>query len=279
MLTRFYRWWSTLWFKHKIRIAICGLSISFFLVFFWNNIFISIYPGQGGVLWRRFAGTDLTTTYGEGLHVIFPWDKMYVYELRIQELRQQVALLSSNGLLIEVDVSTRYRPYRDSLPRLHQNIGPEYVDKIVEPETVSALRQVLGNYRPDEIYAKDEHGLLREIKERLANEISGTFVNIEEILVTKLMLPQGIQESIQNKLTQEQQALSYEFILAKEKAERERRRIMAMGIREFEEIAGVSMLQWRGIEATKELATSDNAKFIVIGTDSQELPVILNGGQ
>ena len=71
-----------------------------------------------------------------------------------------------------------------------------------------------------------------------------------------------------------------EFILTKEKQEADRKRIEAKGIADFQTIvaAGISeqLLRWKGIEATEKLATSTNAKVIVIGAGKDGLPIILD---
>ena len=69
------------------------------------------------------------------------------------------------------------------------------------------------------------------------------------------------------------------FVLQKEKQEAERKRIEAQGIRDFQQTIsqGLSqqLLQWKGIEATERLATSANAKVIMIGSPRTGLPLIL----
>jgi hypothetical protein len=59
--------------------------------------------------------------------------------------------------------------------------------------------------------------------------------------------------------------------------ERQKWSIEADGIREFEEKSRISMLKWRGIQATERLAASPNAKIIVMGAGENQLPVLLNG--
>ncbi|RKZ80931.1 MAG: prohibitin family protein, partial [Candidatus Parabeggiatoa sp. nov. 1] len=55
------------------------------LFFFWPRIVISINSGEAGVLyWRFFGGTETDRVYAEGIHVIAPWDTMYIYNVRIQ---------------------------------------------------------------------------------------------------------------------------------------------------------------------------------------------------
>lgn len=249
----------------------------FTFVIFFDRIVFRVLPGERGVKWLAFGGgTVLDRSYGEGLHFVLPWDEFYIYNMRIQELRQETVIYANDGLEIRVLSSIRFRPTQDYLPQLHLDIGPNYVDKVVKPEVVSTLRKVLGNFTPEMIYAKDEAGLLRDLGQTLRGDLNSRYFYVDEFLVTELRLPKTIEEAIKSKLTEEQKMLSYRFRLEKEKDERERRIIEAEGIRAFETISGVPILRWRGIEATEKLAESDNAKIILMGTGDGQLPVILN---
>ena len=273
---RVYSRLEIFWNRYKLHVYVLTLILFFMILFFWENIFIDVFPGQAGVKWKRFKGTELTRTYKNGLQVLWPWDRLYIYDIRVHELHETIEILTSNGLSITVHFSVRYHPKLAYLPLLHETVGPEFTEKVVRPEVISALRQVLGNYRPDEIYAKDEEGLLAEVMEILDREITDKFIHLDELLIKELTLPEFVQEAIQKKLVEEQNALAYEFILAQEEAEKERRLIMAEGIRLFEEISQISILRWYGIQATESLAKSNNTKVVIIGTDAESLPVILN---
>ena len=82
-------------------------------------------------------------------------------------------------------------------------------------------------------------------------------------------------------MNQEQEALEYEFKLAKEEKEAERKRIEAQGISDFQRIVTKtitpSLLKWKGVETTQEIAKSTNSKVIVIGNGDGDLPIILGG--
>ena len=267
-----YRLW---WRRNKERLALVSLIILFALVLLFDRIVISIYPGQVGVQWSRFFGT-IERNYGEGLHLIFPWNKMYIYETRLQEIHDNVHLLSSDGLMIEVDISSRFRPIKGEVYLLHINVGPDYIERVVRPELVSALRTTLGNFTPQEIYAMDEEKLLDDIYNLARKRIEPTHLELHDLLMLQLILPEYLQEEINKKHAKEQIALAYEHVLEAERQEAIRRKIQAEGLKQFEAIAGIPILMWRGIEATETLARSDNAKFVVIGSDEKGLPVILN---
>jgi regulator of protease activity HflC (stomatin/prohibitin superfamily) len=265
-----------LWFRdYSIYMAIAILVVLFFVVLASNRIIHNIGPGERGVRWSRFGGgTVLTETYPEGLRLIYPWDRMYVYNVRVQEIHDTVTVLSSNGLPITIAYSCRFHPFPSSLPDLHQRYGPEYADTLVRPEVISALRVVIGNYRPEDIYARDEAGLLDEIFTVLQANLTNHDIVAQDVLMKELRLTPELEAAINEKLIQEQTALKYEFTLKSEEGERQRKVIEAQGIKAFSDISRIDILKWRGLQATEALAKSANAKVIVIGS-GQQLPIIL----
>eukprot|EP01046_Picozoa_sp_COSAG06_P034904 COSAG06_NODE_3698_length_4997_cov_1.758677_4_plen_109_part_00 len=103
---------------------------------------------------------------------------------------------------------------------------------------------------------------------------------IEDVPMRAIKLPVKITEAIERKLQMEQESQRMEFVLKKERQEAERKAIEAEGIAQFQMIVtkGIDerLLRWRGIEATRELAASKNAKVVVIGSGKDGLPLILN---
>jgi regulator of protease activity HflC (stomatin/prohibitin superfamily) len=268
------------WLRRSVfGIGLAFLRLLFAIVYFWPRVVVTIHAGQEGVLWRRFSGTGLDIVLLEGVHLIFPWDHVYVYDVRIQRVDHTVEILSTDGLEISVEVSTRYFPVMKTVPRLHQKVGPDYVTRIIIPEVVLAVREVMGKYRPQELYTRRTEEMQAQIKSRAAAQVQDRFITIDDVLIRKIVLPASVQQAIQRKLTQEQEAQEYEFRLQKETREAERKRREALGIATYQTIVSGGLkpefLRWKGIEATLELAKSPNAKVIVIG-NGEGLPLILN---
>ena len=139
--------------KKLIPVAVLVVGIIILLIS-WNSITVTIEAGHGGVLFKRFSGgIELDKTYGEGFHVIAPWNKMYIYEVRQQEIGEDMNVLASNGLEIQVDVSTWYEPEFSKLGYLHAEIGTSYLQRIIIPSLRSAARSVVGRYTPEQIYS------------------------------------------------------------------------------------------------------------------------------
>lgn len=243
---------------------------------------VTIESGEAGVLYRKFGGgVDTTETFDEGFHILAPWNKMFIYEVRQQEIFEQMAVLSSNGLDIQLDASLWFQPDYKALPRLHKEKGEAYIDRIIKPAIRSATRSVVGRYTPEQIYSSKRDAIQKEIFEETKRILANQYLQINNVLVRDVTLPPTIKEAIERKLRQEQESLEYEFRLTKAKKEAERQRIESEGKAEANRILSQSLtdkiLKEKGIEATKKLAESENAKVIVIGGGGDGLPIILNG--
>jgi len=267
--------------EHMIPLVLGGLIFTFLVVYLANRIFILIGPGEAGVLFRRLTeGTDITKIHSEGMSVILPWNKMFKYNVRVQERAEVVQALSSNGLTITVSVSMRYYPEYRNLAVLHQKIGPDYAEKIVVPEVIAGVREVIGKYRPEELYTLKTSDISEAIIQSVVRSVSEKFIVLDDVNIKNIKLPALVTQAIENKLTQEQMAQEYEFRIAREQREAERLAIQAGGIAVFNQRVNASLtpdlLRFKGIEATLELSKSTNSKVIVIGSGQDGLPIILN---
>lgn len=260
----------------KYLIPIVGVVI--LLIFLFNST-VTIESGNAGVMYRPFGGgVDIKNTYGEGFHLIAPWNKMIKYEVRQQEGYEKMTVLSSNGLDIILEASIWFQPRFEQLGELHQKRGEQYVERVIKPAIRSATRSVVGRYTPEQIYSSKRDAIQEEIYTETKKILDNQFVQLNEVLIRDVTLPPTIKGAIERKLKQEQEALEYEFRIEKAKQEAERQRIDAEGKARANRILSASLtdkiLKEKGIEATKELAKSENSKVVVVG-GKDGLPLIL----
>ena len=266
--------------RNRIRIICAGVVATLLILFLWPSIVISIKPGELGVLYARFrGGTQLQRTYEEGIHIIQPWNIMYIYDVRVQEETQNIDVLTVDGLTINVQISLRFQLIRDRLPSLHQEIGPRYRDKVVIPIMNSAVRQTIGSYRPDDLYSTARQELQDQMLVDAVEEMGRIPILIQGFVVKSITLPEVLREAIERKLIAEQDYLRYKYLLLEAQQEARRKAIEGEGIKAYQTLINENMtqnfLRYEGIQATRELAASSNAKVVVIG-GKDGLPVILN---
>ena len=263
----------------KTVLTIIGAIVAIFFLF---KSVVTIDSGYAGVIYQPFSnGVDTKRTYGEGFHLIAPWNTMFKYEIRQQEVFEKLAVLSSNGLEIKLEASIWCQPQYEELGLLHQKRGQEYIERVIRPSVRSATRSVVGRYTPEQIYSSKRDAIQKEIFDETKKILDRQYLQLNDILIRDVTLPPTIKGAIERKLKQEQEALEYEFRLAKAKQEAIRQRIDAEGKAKANLILSASLtdkiLKEKGIEATKELANSPNAKVVVIGSGKDGMPLILGG--
>ena len=263
----------------KIAVPIVIVVILLFILI--SKSAVTINSGEAGVLYKTFAGGVVTDepAMGEGFHLVAPWNKVYVYEVRQQEVFEKMQVLSSNGLEIKLDASAWFQPKQEFLGKLHQEKGKDYIQRVLLPTIRSAARSVVGRYTPEQLYSSKRDAIQAEIYEETKKIVEGQYIQLNEILVRDVTLPATIKEAIERKLKQEQESLEYEFRLVTAKKEAEKVTIEAQGKADANKILSASLtdkiLQDKGIDATLKLAESPNAKVIVVGSGESGLPLIL----
>jgi regulator of protease activity HflC (stomatin/prohibitin superfamily) len=268
--------------KKRQAIIITAAVVVVILLLFGSKMFYVIKPGERAVVFKKISGTLLRDKIvGTGLKVIAPWDDLFRYNVKEQKSEETMDVLDKNGLSINVDVTIRFNPLYDRIGYLHETFGINYINSLVTPEVRSTVRRVTGRYAAEEIYSTKRQEVEDAIITETAIILKENNIDMRALLIRSINLPAQIKEAIENKLKQEQEALAYQFRLEREKSEAERKRIEAEGIAGYNRIVNISLtdriLRQKGIDATLQLAESQNAKVVIVGAGKEGLPLILGG--
>jgi prohibitin 1 len=246
------------------------------IILLWASV-AYVPAGHVGVLtiFGRVTGEVLS----EGTHLVNPFKVNNTMSVRTQEIKEAAAVPSNEGLIMTMDTSLLFRLDPNKAPDVYRTVGPRYADVVVEPNLRSAIREVTASNSANALYSGEREKVARTIQQQLADNLRSRGVVVESILLRDIQLPPALKASIEAKQSAEQESLAMSFRLQKEKQEAERKRIEAGGIRDFQQIVaqGISpqLLEWKGIEATENLAKSTNTKVVVIGNSKNGLPLIL----
>jgi len=267
--------------KKRTQVSVITISIiAVLLLIFGAKMFYIIKPGERAVVFRKFGtGLDKDRILTEGFKMIAPWNDMIRYDVREQKAEETMDVLDKEGLSINMDVTVIFNPIHNKIGYLHENIGPDYVSIMVIPVVRSSVRAVTGRFNAEEIYSTKRGEVESEIIEASRKALAEKNIDMKDLLIRSIILPEKIKAAIEAKLQFQQEAQAYQFRLDKEKSEADRRRIEAQGIADYNRIISASLtpniLKQKGIDATLELANSANSKVVVVGAGKDGLPLIL----
>ena len=235
-----------------------------------------VRTGHVGVV--TMFGRVTGRTMGEGIHLVNPLARVHQLDIKSQEVKERAAVPSKEGLIMGLEASVLYHLDPAGAAELFQKIGPNYRDVLLVPNFRSSMRTVTAANTASAIYSDSREAMAQQIRTELQGQVQPRGVVVENVLLRDLQLPETLKHAIEAKQQAQQDAQRMEFVLQKERQEAERKRMEAAGIKDFQDIVsqGISdkLLQWKGIEATIELARSSNTKVIVVGNPKSGLPLI-----
>src|SRR3982075_3705542 len=256
---------------------ILQLAIVVLVVILMMSSTTSIPTGNVGVL--TLFGRVTGETLGEGIHLINPLKAVQKLSVQTQSVKERANVPSNEGLILALDTPLLFRLDKSKAAFVFQTVGDNYAEKIVEPTLRAAIRASTSAHSANALYTNARELVQQQIQDELTAQLSPRGVIVENVLLRDVQLPAMLKGSIEAKQQAEQDALRMSFILQKERQEAERKRIEAQGISDFQRIVatGISaqLLEWKGIEATEKLATSTNAKVVIIGNPKNGLPLVL----
>lgn len=234
-----------------------------------------VSPGERGL--RQTNGKLGSVVHGPGMVMHWPFVSSVVkVPVRTTKLEMNLALPSQEGVTVDAELSVLYRVQSKKVQEILENIGPNYERSVVVTAFRSAAADIASRHAAKDMHSGARSAIEREIAEHLNRTIGPRGFDVEAVLLKSIRLPRALAQAVQAKLAAEQQAQQMKFVLESERREADRRRVEAEGIRDAQTIVnqGLSpmLIQWRAIEAFRELSQSPNAK--VIFTDGKT-PLLL----
>ena len=311
------RGWRGFVHRHLQGVAVTLMVMLLIGFVIYPYMLITVPAGGAGVLWKRFSGPgiycwcilpagtvlDPDEIRHEGLHFIWPWDKLYTYSLRLQSSDQKFNAISKDGVFVTAEITIRYQLDVNSVAVLHQFIGPQYLNTLIIPEIGSVARSVIADYTAQQVYSTERQQIQNEIADHsriaISRRLTKLFqadasvqftpdnyarllpkaIQIVDTPVLSIDLPPEIVSAINQKIEQFYKIQEYQFRAQREAEESKRKQIEANGIAAFQRTVsqGISdsYLRWQGIQATLALAQSPNTKIVIIGSGKEGLPIIL----
>lgn len=257
-----------------------------------TSLFKVVDPGTVGV--KTLFGKVNEIPLNSGLNIVNPLVEITTFNIKTQNYTMSgandeaatrdddaIRVLSADGLEVIIDVTVLYRIIPNEAPRILREIGVDYQNTIVRPIARTKIRDNAVYYDAISLYSTKRDEFQAKIFTGIANDFKSRGLELEQLLVRNITLPQSVKAAIESKINAEQEAQKMQFVLQKELQEAERKRVEAQGIADYQRIISSTLsdrqLQYESIMAQKEIALSPNSKVIIMGSGRNSPPIILGG--
>ena len=237
--------------KHTKKSVFLAVIAVFGIWLFFASVQV-IEAGETGVysLFGKVREAELSS----GIHLVIPLAKVTRMSVRTEEYTMSIAQgegrkygadaitsLTKEGLSVDLDMTVLYRLNEEKASDVYREVGLGYEEKIIRPMIRTSIRDIIANYEAKDIYSSKREEASLKIQDSLKLVIEPRGIVVEKVLLRNVALPDDLAQSIQSKLQAEQEAEKYDFVLAREIKEKERKIIEAEGQREAQKIINESL--------------------------------------
>ena len=225
--------------NNKENLIAVGLAALVVLILIFGGGTIKIIPaGHIGVVFNLFGGVE-KRVLNEGLNIVIPViETVTVYETRkisysftdgyeIGNVGPPIKCQTNDGQQIDIDVSVIAHIDKNKSWQLHQDLGKDYVDKLIVPQTRSILRNIVTKYPIDTVYTTSRIGLAQDAQKALKGSFLKSGVVLDELLIRGIVFSPAFAEAVERKQIALQESQRQNWI--KKTAEREKEKKIIEG--------------------------------------------------
>ncbi len=223
---------------------------------------------QGDVGVKRTLGKIHDKPLEAGARLYNPFVSVIFHlPIRTVNLEVNLDLPSKEGVNVNAEISILYRVDGRKATQIVENIGRNYEQTVILPVFRASAADITAKFMAKDMHTGNRLEIEDAIKRQMMQVLESRGFIIEAVLLKSIKLPKGLSRAIEEKLEAEQDAQRMEFILLREKQEADRKLIEAEGIMRANSMIsqGLSpeVLQYKSIEAFRELSKSSNTKIII----------------
>jgi prohibitin 1 len=195
-----------------------------------------IEDGEVGVVMRfgEIADEPLMPGFTFRFPVVRSIEK---WNVKLEELKETASVPSSEGMVVGLDASLLYRVKPELAPRIRKTVGVGYRETLIVPLFRSEIRKVAAGQPVRDMYSEEgREQMSQSVMANLRSSIGAEGVEIVNVLLRDVKLPQRFKEAIEAKLTAEQKVQQKQFELQQAEKDAEIEIARARGAAESQKI-------------------------------------------
>jgi len=235
---------------------------------------VVIDDGEVGV--SKSFGSINDEPVPQGVAFVLPVARQIeIWNVKLLEHKERAQVPSSEGLIVGLDVSLLYQVLPKQAPQIRKTVGRNFEEQLVIPYLRNGVRDVVSAYPVKNIYSETGRKEIAEkLRAYLAENIEPRGIQIVDVLLRDVQLPERFRASIEAKLTAEQRVQQKQFELDQAKKDAQIEVARARGAAEAQtiirETLSDSYLHYLWIRTLNE-----NPNVIYVATEAN-MPIFKN---
>jgi len=185
-----------------------------------GGFIVTVPPGHVGCIYSIFSGV-MKNVWHPGMHFKIPLIhrvKLFNAQLIEYTVSKDITLkdnkeimgdevinaVTSDNKFVAVEATVLIKLDTERLPEIWQNIGENFVSKVVRPVTRSRIRKVLTNHTLIKALSTDRSIIEDEVKQELIDSLAQHGLHVDNFYLSSLTPFEGMQQMEENNLRSEE---------------------------------------------------------------------------
>jgi regulator of protease activity HflC (stomatin/prohibitin superfamily) len=178
---------------------------------------VQVGVGQVGV--QTLFGQVQPRVLQPGLSVVNPLVNVTRFDTRTQNYTMSavraegqqagddaIRVLSADGLEVVIDLTVLFHVVPGQAPKILSTIGEDYQDKIVRAIARTRIRDNAVYYDAVALYSTRREEFQTRILAAIEKDFSSNGLQLDQLLIRNIQLPESVKRSIESKISAEQDA-------------------------------------------------------------------------
>jgi regulator of protease activity HflC (stomatin/prohibitin superfamily) len=177
--------------------------------------FAIVPAGHRGVVFNEFEGVKVERNLTEGFHFVSPYVEHVInLSVRVEKASFKASASSKDLQQVNTEIAINYHLDPDNAARVYQQIGEEYVTKLIEPSVQESIKAVTAEYNATDLIAK--RPLVKQKAQEMVTQRLGAFhILVDDFSITDFKFSPEFEAAIEAKQVAEQEALQKNYELQK----------------------------------------------------------------
>ncbi len=165
--------------------------------------FFIVSPGEVAIKTRLGS---IINSYSEGIHFKLPLiENVTRFSIQIQRANIKTQAFSKDLQTMNVHLVVNHRIQRDTAISIFRNLGPGYVENIVDPAVQEVFKAIAARYSAEKVIS-ERNTLVEEINKEVKDRLTKKEIIVTDISVVDLDFTEQFLKAVEDKQVADQQA-------------------------------------------------------------------------
>jgi prohibitin 2 len=251
-------------------VAVIVVVILFLILI--SDMVYTIQPGDRGVAITLGKADPQFRPPGFGFKFPFITEVVPI-SVRVQSASFTAACFSSDLQNVNAKITVNYHITEDKAVTIYTQYNQNILEGIVQPRTEEALKEITAQHTAEEI-VKQRESIKNVALDGLRIKTKG-IVEVDDLVIQNLDLSNELEQAIEAKMVQEQEAAKAHFVQEKAKVEAETAIISAKGQAESISIQGAALAKTPELVSLKIVEKWDGHAPLYVGGNASGANLLL----